>query len=649
MSAGSSECKVRTEKTAAGRIVATYDYVDEGGKLVYQKVRYHPKDFKQRRPDGNGGWIWSVKGVRWVLYRLRELHAVHKSRAVVYVEGEKDADALWDIDVPATTHTHSSNEWQADYSESFRGRLIIVIADNDEPGRKHAQYVAERLRGIAASVRILHLPGVPENGGDVSDWLAILGNDKQRLLELADRAPVYGKKEETNGWHPIESDEPALSIDDATWPAPLHTDALGGLAGDFVRIVEPASEADSAGLLIQFLVGFGSMAGRKAHFRVDGTNHYTNEFAVLVGDTSKGRKGTAWNRVRNILAGADPDWVRDRVQSGLSSGEGLIYAVRDRVMSRERIKDNDKGRPPEYQDVETDPGVSDKRLLTFEPEFSNVLRQAERQGNTVSVIIRQAWESGDLRTMTKNSPTRSTGAHVGIIGHCTIQELRKYLTATEAANGFANRFLFTCVRRSKLLPFGGHIDDKDAVDLENRTHNALGAARLLDLMELDKDARDLWRDVYPELSEGRPGLTGALLGRAEAHTMRLALLYALLDAAPAIRAVDLLAGLAVWRYCKDSVAYIFGEDTGHPLADEILPALKAAKEKGLTRRDLSALFNRNKTSLQISRALKTLLAAGLTHYRMMPTAGRSAETWYYGTKETNFTKQLTAKEFTPNE
>src|SRR5262249_32255725 len=149
---------------------------------------------------------------------------------------------------------------------------------------------------------------------------------------------------------------------------------------------------------------------------------------VLVGRTSKARKGTSWGRVRQLLALADEGWSQDRVQGNLSSGEGLIWAGRDSIIKRERIKDKGEVR---YDDVEADPGVDDKRLLVCEPEFAGVLKQTERQGNILSAVIRQAWDTGTLRTLTKNNPTRATGAHISTIGHITCEELRRYLSATE--------------------------------------------------------------------------------------------------------------------------------------------------------------------------------------------------------------------------
>ena len=154
------------------------------------------------------------------------------------------------------------------------------------------------------------------------------------------------------------------------------------------------------------LVAFGNAIGRAAHFTVEGDRHHGNEFAVLVGKTSKARKGTSWGRIDRLMQQAEEQWAAERVQTGLSSGEGLIWAVRDPIMKRERVKERGSVR---YEEVEADPGVADKRLLVYEPEFANVLKQTERQGNTLSAILRVAWDGRDLRSMTKNSPARATG------------------------------------------------------------------------------------------------------------------------------------------------------------------------------------------------------------------------------------------------
>jgi hypothetical protein len=179
-----------------------------------------------------------------------------------------------------------------------------------------------------------------------------------------------------------------------------------------------------------------------------------------------------------------------------------------------------------------DHGVADKRLFVLEAELAGVLRVMQRDGNTLSAVVRQAWDGGDLRALTKNSPARATGALVSVVGHITADELRRYLDRTESGNGFANRFLFACIRRSRCLPDGGGAVDLGG--LAGSVRDALAAARGIGPVGRDAEARRLWHAVYPELSEGRPGLLGAVTARAEAQVTRLALLYALLDRRGAI-------------------------------------------------------------------------------------------------------------------
>src|SRR5262249_39069049 len=159
-----------------------------------------------------------------------------------------------------------------------------------------------------------------------------------------------------------------------------------------------------------------------------------------------------------------------------------------------------------------------------------------------------AWDTGHLSTLTKNSPARASGAHISIIGHITIDELLKYLTDTEAANGFANRFLWFCVRRSQCLPEGGQIQKENVGPIIRGLTDALDFARKAGHVGWDEDARQEWTRIYRELSEGRPGLVGSITARAEAQVCRLALLYALLDRSEAIGRPHLDAALALWKY-----------------------------------------------------------------------------------------------------
>lgn len=166
---------------------ATYDYLDENGKLIFQVVRYPDKSFLQRRPDGSSGWIWNLNGTRRVLYRLPDL--LRNGQSLVFiVEGEKDVNRLYKLGLFATTNAGGAGKWRVEYSDYLKDRDVAIIPDNDEPGKKHAEQVANSLLGIANSVRIIELPGLKPKG-DVSDWLAD-GHGIDELRELYNNAPL---------------------------------------------------------------------------------------------------------------------------------------------------------------------------------------------------------------------------------------------------------------------------------------------------------------------------------------------------------------------------------------------------------------------------------------------------------------------------
>jgi hypothetical protein len=414
----------------------------------------------------------------------------------------------------------------------------------------------------------------------------------------------------------------------AECPKSLQPESFYGLVGEVVNLLEPASEADPAAILIQTLACFGNVIGRGPHFTVEADRHGLNLFAVLVGETSKGRKGVSYGRAKSVFERADENWTKSRTASGLSSGEGLLFAVRDPIMRRDPIRE--RGRVTSYQEIEADPGESDKRLLVHESELALVLRVMAREGNSLSAITRQAWDSGNLRTLTRNNPLKSTGAHISIVAHVTRNELLRYLDSTEMGNGFANRFLWVCVARSKCLPDNEdrQVDVAKLCALQKRIGEAVRFASDIGEMRRDDQARADWRTVYPILSEGKPGMWGAVTSRAEAQTMRLACIYALPDHSATIRREHLRAALAVWTYCEQSAAYIFGAALGDPVVDNIMQALREAAPAGLTRTDISNVFGRNRDSHQINRALNALRETGRARSEFEETEGRKVERWF---------------------
>ena len=288
----------------------------------------------------------------------------------------------------------------------------------------------------------------------------------------------------------------------------------------------------------------------------------------------------------------DQHWLDNCTASGLSSGEGLITAVRDRSVTL------GKGGKPDT----IDEGIPDKRLLVVEGEFAQCLRVLAREGNTLSSIMRNLWDTGRDGTMTK-TPLKTTDAHVSLIGHITADELRGYLSHTEMFNGFANRFLWLLVKRSKTLPDGGAYLDLDS--FREPLEMTLAHARTVTLMKRTDAAGRLWRDRYEHLTADRCGLFGAVTSRADAQTLRLSMIYALADGCAVIDEKHLRAALALWDYAEQSARIIFGEEPEAPLVGKVYGLLNA-EPNGMTKTDLHKALGNNHKAKTILEALATL-------------------------------------------
>jgi hypothetical protein len=373
-------------------------------------------------------------------------------------------------------------------------------------------------------------------------------SDPTRLIDLFPPRPkpyvtaTLADLEEVVGNTPPQSDSSTNLI----FPS-LPAEALYGLAGEIVRTIEPHSEADPAAILLQCLTACGNLIGPSAHCVVESTWHSLNLFTVLVGESSKARKGTSWGHIERLCARVDQRWAQDRVMGGLSSAEGLIAEV------------DDEAEPPK-----------DRRLMVVQSEFASVLRVMSRDGNTLSPVLRAAWDSGNLRTLVKHNPLKATSAHISLVGHITRPELLRYLSDTEQHNGFANRLLWCSVVRSKCLPEGGSVPTSQIDALAERLRVVVKWAKGCGVVQRDHAARKLWAAVYPKLSEGLPGLLGAATSRAEAQVLRLAAIFAVLDLNNIVRVEHLNAALAVWDFTFASARFIFGDATGesHPSVEK---------------------------------------------------------------------------------
>jgi hypothetical protein len=407
--------------------------------------------------------------------------------------------------------------------------------------------------------------------------------------------------------HPEDPESPSartLQPPDG-WPAPPIPAAYHGLAGEIVHNLAPHTEADPAAILSQLLVAFGAAVGRGAFFQVEATRHHPNEFMLLVGDSAKARKGSSWDHVRRLLDTADPQ-LTSRTLTGLSSGEGLIWAVRD----------------PTAQD----PGIPDRRLLVIEPEFASVLKSTARDISTLSPTLRSAWDGRPLAILTRTAPARATDAHIAIIGHITQTELQHHVNPVELANGLLNRFILIACRRVRLLPEGGDPDPLHATGLDRRLAKTLTTARAAGQLRLSPPARERWAAAYHQLAQPQAGIAGQISARAEAHTIRLALTYALLDSDRHIQPAHLDAALALWDYASRSATWALERTTGDPLAQQIHGALQHAPD-GLTRTQLRDLLHRNPSTAELDRALAALAHDGKATSQRVLTNGRPAELW----------------------
>ena len=379
----------------------------------------------------------------------------------------------------------------------------------------------------------------------------------------------------------------------ASWPQ-LGQAALHGLAGEVVCTLAPHTEADPVALLLTFLTMFGSVVGPGPRALVGPEPHPARLNVVLVGETSRGRKGTAQASMNSLFSVVEPRWFDEQVRSGLASGEGLIAQVAD------------------PDPLNPDAELVDKRLIVVEPEYGRVLTVAGRDGSTLSEIIRSAYDSGRLRVMTRHHPLRATGTHISVIGHVTLDELRRKLSSTDAANGFANRFLFALVRRSKLLPHGGRLDPAALDRLADQVRLAVDRSAGVQALRRSPEADAVWERVYLEwASEAPGGLAGDVTARPEAHALRLSVVYALLDGSPAIQAEHVEAAVAIWRYAEASAVVIFGETLGDDVADRLLEALRDAFPSGLDATKQYDLFSRNVTAERLREARALLERRGL--------------------------------------
>lgn len=392
---------------------------------------------------------------------------------------------------------------------------------------------------------------------------------------------------------PSSSTRRLTALTSDRWPT-LGESAYHGPVGRYAMDAAPHTEADPVAILAQLLTGVGALANRGPYVEAGNDHHPAALFTVIVGDTSRAKKGTAWSGARLVLKSIDAPWCENRILGGFGSGQSLI---------------------DELAQPQADEGAEqvgrDTRALLFDAEFAAVLRTGNWESSTLGQTIRKAWDGTKLENRTRGKGTSvATNYHIGAVGHITIEELRSSLKEADTFGGTTNRFLWIAARRSRRLPEGGNIPDSLAAAAALELSKNIARARTHGRYERTPAARDLWADIYNELGDDDPGgLLGAATARSEAQCLRLSLTYAVADGAPAIDVVHLAAAKAVIDYSRATAEMLFPASTA--LADRLHRGIDDAGAEGISKTAVHGLMNNNATKADIDRAISELIDHGL--------------------------------------
>lgn len=615
------------------KIAAVYSYQGVDRSHVFDVVRTEPKGFRQRRPDGKGGYLWNLSGVRPLLYRLPEIQG-HES--VIVVEGEKcvhrlaDALAAASIAVPVTTNPMGAGKWaRSDYTAQLVSagvKRVTVLPDNDPPGQRHAREIARSCMAAGLHVRIVELPGLTAAKADIVDWLDG-GHDVRELIAIARETPMLTEPpiDEPAAVVPIAPHVAARErvespsgdvVEDVTpevedlFPDPMRNEAHYGLAGEIVAALAPYTEGDPHAMLLQFLTRLSAAIGRGPYFIVSFSPNYLHLNLIVCGDSGSG-KGQAENAVAAVFNACAFDWQASTCLDA-SSGEAIVYLTRDPVVD-------------EKQET-VDPGVTDKRKLFVFPEMSLLITKSNRDGNSTSATLRNAFDGKDLENNRAGRQCRATSPHIAISGHITPEDIA-LISEVELKNGWSNRMLWCSVKASRDLPDGGGSPRSLDVFRKPLT-DVYEFARRVGEMRRDAAAAELWESVYPGLKRGAPGLVGSITARGRDYVMKLACLYALLDCSAIVRVVHLRAALAAWQYCADSARFIFG-GRDDERSERILRTIRAAGSDGIARSKITkGVFNGHISKDDLSRLLQGLQSRRLvTKEIIQPASGPRMEVW----------------------
>lgn len=482
---------------------------------------------------------------------------------------------------------------------------LSIWPDNDSAGLNYAQNVADRLHPLNCRVQHIDIAKLDlAEHDDAVEWLEAHPDATIDDLLALPAVPVT----EQQATDPDDSPAGPPRIDPRAFHGPLK---------DIVDLATKNSEAAGVAVAANVIALFSAVIGRVPYMWVGDGKIHARPFFLIVGKSAKSRKGTAealprrlFEKVDELLHDRIPNYVDLEIHGGgLSSGEGLAYAIRDPSDTTDK------------DDSPKDPGVPDKRLLVVEPEFAGALANCRRETSTLSAVIRNLWDGRDLAPLTKNNRTHASNPHVLLIGHITGREFVEKTRQLEISNGLLNRFLLLHVQRDKLAALPEPTPESEIIRLAEKIADAVefaiagrfGSSDGLEV-KMSADACRVWKELYPAISADLPGITGDLTARSEVYVRMLAMIFALMDSSTMVEPVHIRAGVHWLDYVAKSIRYIFGSEAGQmrlvaleAFAQEVLAVIKT---KGTaTRTDIHDAFQRHKTADELNEVLEYLLSA----------------------------------------
>jgi hypothetical protein len=398
------------------------------------------------------------------------------------------------------------------------------------------------------------------------------------------------------------------------FPAHAHDEAFHGPAGEITEAICAHSSVKPEAVLAQLLVATGIMLGRELYFS-QGSKHRCNLFTVIGGRANSG-KGESLGYIKAFIEELDPDFIH-RFQNGFKSGEALIDAVGDEVWGK-----NDDDEDVILEDDQP------KQLIIDEEEFAAFLIAGRRQGNLIGSDIRKLWDSPNCyQTKSRGKPRTTTGAHIGLVGNVTPDELQRTIGA-DAKNGLASRILWIAAQRTRSEPRPRFIEWKGSPELKRYQEVISVMSGKSIKYDYTEKGGQYWDNVVFKKLEAdcatRGGMLGDILARGIPTVLRLSMIYAALDKAKLVDVIHLKAAHALWNYSVASACWIFGDNVGNWRADAIIQALRREGPMGMTRTRISEeVFHRKASKAQLDQAFATLMEYGQADF----TKSGKTETW----------------------